>query len=150
MSQDVPERGELSIRQRRFLSAFENLASIRLAADAAGINRRSHYRWLTQAKYAAAFREARDVAADQLESEEVRRAVDGVKRIVFNPRTGQPYVDPHTGEPYSVTTYSDRLLMMLLRATLPEKYGRIVNLRAKHPKATEADVERFMRQHGLS
>jgi hypothetical protein len=69
----------LNVKQRSFLSAFVQLGSLRLASEAAKVSRRSHYNWLKQCEYAVAFANAREEAADQLEAEARRRAVDGIE-----------------------------------------------------------------------
>lgn len=113
----------LSVKQRRFLAAYRETATITGAARASGVDHKSHYRWRRECPaYAAAFDQTRHEAADVLEEEARRRAVEGVRAVRFG-RDGEPLIDPETGEPYVEVRYSDRLLMVLLKANCPEKFG---------------------------
>nr|NIP59005.1 hypothetical protein [Gemmatimonadota bacterium]NIR79393.1 hypothetical protein [Gemmatimonadota bacterium]NIT88066.1 hypothetical protein [Gemmatimonadota bacterium]NIU31898.1 hypothetical protein [Gemmatimonadota bacterium]NIU36517.1 hypothetical protein [Gemmatimonadota bacterium] len=70
-------------KQRAFLTAFRELCNIRQAAESAGISRRTHYRWMdVDQEYVQAFEAAKEDAADLLEAEAWRRAVDGVEKPV--------------------------------------------------------------------
>jgi hypothetical protein len=80
----------------------------------AKVGRSSHYRWMEESpSYREAFEVARDDAADLLEAEARRRAVEGVEKP-----TGW-----HQGKPGGyVREYSDLLLIFLLKGVRPEKY----------------------------
>jgi transposase-like protein len=113
----------LSVKQRRFLAAYRETATITGAARDSGVDHKSHYRWRRECPaYAAAFDRTQHEAADVLEEEARRRAVKGVRTIRYG-RDGKPLIDLATGEPYVEVRYSDRLLMALLRANAPEKFG---------------------------
>ncbi|QDV72488.1 hypothetical protein [Botrimarina mediterranea] len=113
----------LSVKQRRFLAAYRETATITAAARDSGVDHKSHYRWRRECPaYAEAFERTQHIAADVLEDEARRRAVEGVRTIRYG-RDGEPLIDPATGEPYVEVRYSDRLLMALLRANAPEKFG---------------------------
>ena len=100
-------------KQKAFLAAFRETASITKAADASKAHRRSHYKWLADdPDYAAAFERAKIEAGQTLEDEAIRRAHEGVLTPVF-------YKGKPTG---AVREYSDQLLMFLLRGFIPEKY----------------------------
>lgn len=109
-------------KQRAFLAAFANTGNVTLAAECAEISRRSHQLWLKEEGpagdlYRAAFAEAKDEAADRLEAEARRRAVEGVTR------TKQIYF--HNGQEVDrieETVYSDALLIFLLKGVRPETY----------------------------
>ncbi len=91
------------------------------AARWANIHRQTHYDWLANdPSYPARFKEAQERAARTLEDEAVRRAHEGVHRPVLH-RGKQVYVG---GEPLFEIHYSDRLLIRLLEAYNPEKFGR--------------------------
>jgi hypothetical protein len=80
----------------RFLEKLRESGNIRLACEAADINRRTVYRWRDRfATFADEWDEALDDALDLLEGEAWKRA----------------------------RKQSDRLLMYLLTAHRPEKYG---------------------------
>ncbi len=95
-----------------FLAAFAETGTITQAARAAEISRTTHYNWLADADYARAFDEAGKEAADRLEAEAVRRAVEGVQEPVY-------YKGEVVGH---VLKYSDPLLIFMLKGAKPEKY----------------------------
>jgi hypothetical protein len=47
------------------------------------VARRSHYYWLENAGYVAAFEDVREELADRLEAEARRRAVEGIEKPIF-------------------------------------------------------------------
>ena len=100
-------------QQAAFLARLRDTGTITAAAGRAGVNRRSHYRWLDQdPAYAAAFHDANEEAADQLEHEARRRALEGVEEPVF-----------YRGERVGTTRrYSDQLLILLLMAKRPDQF----------------------------
>lgn len=63
--------------------------------------------------------DALDDAADLLEAEAWRRAVEGIPQLLM--KAGQPMVDA-AGQPIIVRRYSDPLLVMLLRGCKPAKF----------------------------
>lgn len=101
-------------KKRAFLAAFAETGNITRAAEAAEIDRTSHYVWLKDdAEYAAAFEDAREASVDALEAEARRRAVEGV---------AEP-VGWYQGKPGGVVKrYSDTLLIFLLKGAKPEVY----------------------------
>lgn len=114
-------------KKRAFLAAYARTGNITQAAAAAGITRRTHYVWLDAEgeegeAYRAAFEDAKEQAADYLEAEARRRAVEGLVRYRFN-RAGNPLKHPVTGEPYYELEYSDTLLIFLLKGARPDKYA---------------------------
>lgn len=103
---------ELTVRARRrrpdwvprFLEIFRATGNVRLAADAAGVDRSTPYvRAARDPAFAAAWERAREDAVDVLEAEARRRALGG----------------------------SDALLMFLLRAHRPERYRETLDLRVE-------------------
>lgn len=72
--------------------------------------------------FSQAYDEAMDDAADLLEAEAWRRALEGVPHPLL--KAGQPVLDPATGLPITVQRYSDPLLVMLLRGCKPAKFQR--------------------------
>ena len=118
---DAPDRSALTAKQRAFLAAYPTAATVTAAAKAAGVGRRTVYDWREQPAFAAAFDDAAEEAADNLETEAHRRAVTGVRSYKFL-KDGTPILHPVTGEPYYEHAYSDRLLETLLKAANPEKY----------------------------
>ena len=125
----------LKKRQRAFLSAYSRTASVTRAAEAAKISRLLHYYWIkTDEKYAVAFRQAEDLAADFIETEAIRRACHGYEEpVIYKGQLMGQWVDPD-GQPcdadepdakyvpLTVRKYSDKLLAQLLLGAKPEKY----------------------------
>jgi len=102
------------IKKRAFLAAFQATGSIKLAAKASQVHRATHYDWLKEdPEYKASFDLAQEEATDSLEVEARRRAIEGVMRRRFNPKTG---------ESFNELEYSDTLLIFLLKANNPSKY----------------------------
>ncbi len=101
-------------RQQKFLAAFEELGSVRVAARAAGIGRASHYRWRGDPEYQRAFEQAKEEFCDKLEGEIIQRGLRGIEHPVF-----------YKGEKVaSYRQFSDVLLMFAARGAMPEKYHR--------------------------
>jgi hypothetical protein len=98
-------------RKKRFLMAFVLAAgNVTRAAKAAGIARATHYAWVKDdPEYAASYRECQLNAADVLEDEARRRAVEGTLKGVYYKGV---LVDMEV-------EYSDRLLIQLLKAHHP-------------------------------
>ncbi len=100
--------------KRAFLAAFRETGNVRLAREVAKVGRSSHYRWLEKdPEYREAFDVAKEDAADVLEAEAHRRAVDGWEEPVGW------YKGVAGG---TVRRYSDVLLIFLLKALRPERY----------------------------
>ena len=105
------EQAEGRGRRDAFLVALQQGRSVTGSAQAAGINRTLLYKWRDQIPgFAAAWDEARETSADLIEDEALRRAMQGVEKPVF-------YRGQQIGV---VTTYSDRLLALLLQRRRPE------------------------------
>ena len=103
-----------------FLKALEESGVIAKAARAAHISRVAVWeRRQNDEDFRAKFEAAQTAGALLLEEEAVRRAKDGVRRMKFNPKTGEPYIDPATGQPYVEHEYSDAILMALLKRHFP-------------------------------
>lgn len=102
-------------RKHIFLRVLAETANLKLAVDAAGykttaaVNRARKQ----DEDFDAAIIEASEAAADMIEAEAVRRAVQGVKKAVYF--KGE-IVDHEI-------VYSDSLLQTLLKAAKPEKYA---------------------------
>jgi hypothetical protein len=110
--------GERRIKQRRrqrFLAALAEHGCVTWAARAAGYARQYVYELrAAEPTFAQAWDDAREEAADHLEHEAWRRALVGVE---------VPMV--HQGVVVGTyKRYSDALLMVLLAAMRPERYGK--------------------------
>jgi hypothetical protein len=108
-------------KKAAFLAAYSETGNISRAADAAEMDRQSHYNWLKDdPEYVAAFEHAKERAIETLEFEARRRALHGVERMKFD--KGKAIVDPRTGQPYIEREYSDTLAIFLLKSLRPEVY----------------------------
>ena len=97
-----------------FLTALRETGNVSASARRAGTSRSVCYgRRRRDSGFAAAWEDALEEAADRLEMEAFRRAVDGVGEDRF-------FGGHVVGE---VTRYSDALLMFLLRARRPQRFG---------------------------
>ena len=129
------DRRTPSQRKRAFLAAFAGCGTVLHAAEAAGINRRQHQRWMhDDAEYAKAFEDAKADVLEVVEREIFRRAVEGWDEPVFN---GGRIV----GE---VRKRSDVLLIFLAKALAPNRYRD--NHRIEH---TGADGGPITHEHEL-
>ena len=120
-------------KKKGFLKAFAELGVVTRAAIAASINRSTHYGWLKgDEEYAEAFEHAKEDAADSLEAEAWRRAVEGVEEPVgwFRGVPGG-----------TVRRYSDTLLIFLLKGARPQKYRESAK---QDPTAAEMWARRIM------
>ena len=117
--QEIIEKNESDFRhithlkKRTFLAAFAECGTVTHAAEIAGITRRMVQYWKKDdPEFAEAFRIAEEKAADRLEQEARRRAIEGVSEPVY-----------HKGEVVgTIQKYSDTLLIFLLKGARPEKY----------------------------
>ncbi len=95
-----------------FLEVFRQTCNVSLAAKAAGVRRQTHYEWLGDADYRAAFEQAREDAVERLEAEAWRRAVEGVPKGIY-----------HQGALVATEQeFSDTLLIFLMKAHRPQFY----------------------------
>ncbi len=110
-------------KKRAYLLALSFCGNVTLAAKAAGIDRATVYVWRNgkagrenshgDEAFRSAEAMAKEMAADRLEEEAWRRAVEGVEEPVGF----------YKGEPGAyVRRYSDTLLIFLLKGLRPEKY----------------------------
>ena len=100
--------------QEAFLGHLRETGNVSAAARAAGTCRSRCYEWRRRdPAFVAAWADALEEAADKLEMEAFRRAVKGFGE-------GRFFQGSVVGE---VTRYSDSLLMFLLRARRPARFG---------------------------
>lgn len=100
-----------------FLVAYSLLGVVSYAANAASINRTTHYEWLEtddeDRTYHKAFAAAEELAGDVLEFEARRRATEGTLRPVFQQGQLVGYVNE----------YSDMLMALLLKGRRRNVFG---------------------------
>jgi hypothetical protein len=96
-----------------FLPAYRKSASIPSAAQAAGIRPAQHCHWLANAGYWQAFAAAQEKIAARLQDAVLQRAMQGWEEpVVYRGRVCG-----------TIWHYSERLLLFLLRASMPETWG---------------------------
>src|SRR5690242_16604444 len=101
-------------RQQKFLEALAETGSVSAAVTAAGTSRTRVYELRkTDPAFASAWQDAEEIAADRLEEEARRRALEGVPEPLVN--GGKLVRDDH-GQPITVRRHSDSLLIALIKA----------------------------------
>lgn len=107
-------------RQERFLHALGETGIVSTATEIAGTSRTRVYELRKRDPvFAGAGEEAEERAADALEAEAWRRAVDGVPEPLVS--SGRVVRDDD-GLPIAIRRYSDTLMLALLKARRPEKF----------------------------
>lgn len=103
--------------ERAFLASLALTGNVSRAARDAGIDRTQPYRLREDdAAFAKAWDSALEEAADRMEEEALRRAVEGVEEPVYQ-----------KGEQIgAIRRYSDTLLIFLLNGARPHKYKAVV------------------------
>ena len=107
-----------------FLQTLQATGNVTTAAMAAGVSRRTPYEHREKDEaFAAAWKEAEEIATDALEAEARRRAVEGVDEPVF-----------HKGVVVGqIRRYSDRMLEILLKGHRPGKFRENVSMEHSNP-----------------
>lgn len=107
-------------RRERFLAALADTGIVSAAVAIAGTSRTRVYELRKHdSGFSCAWDEAEEQAADALEAEAWRRAVNGAPEpIVSNGKV----VRDDDGRPLAIRRYSDNLLLALLKARRPEKF----------------------------
>ena len=101
------------MKQHVFLATFARLGTVQAACMESRVPRRSVYNWLERDEaFAREFEQSRDAAADVVEAECRRRAVEGIPDPVY-------FQGRVVG---SVQRYSDACLLALLNAYRPERF----------------------------
>jgi hypothetical protein len=101
-------------QRQTFLDALAKSGVIADACAAASVSRRQVYEWRKDEQFEHAYKEACEEAADGLESEARRRAVEGVTRKRYN-KDGDIISEE--------MVYSDTLLLALLKARKPNDFA---------------------------
>lgn len=116
-----------------FLAALAETCHCARAAEAANISYTAVWRRRkADTQFDAAYKEALQIGGALLEAEAVRRAKDGLRRMKFNSKTGEAYIDPETGKPYIEHEYSDTLLLALLKRHFPDLYRERTESKVEH------------------
>jgi hypothetical protein len=111
-------------RREGFLKALSDTGGITAAVAAVGTSRTRVYELRKfDPAFAAAWDEAEEIAADRLENEARRRAVEGVPELLVS---AGKLVRDDLGQPVAMRRYSDPLLLALLRMHRPARRERFV------------------------
>ncbi len=107
-------------RRERFVKALAATGNVTAAVALAGTSRtRVYARRMADPAFAAAWDDAEESAADELEAEARRRAVEGIEQPIIS--MGKLATDAD-GNVVMVKRYSDALLVLLLKAHRPDKF----------------------------
>lgn len=152
---------DLTVSQLAFLAAYASCGNVTQAATSAGVGRSSHYDWMREEGYRQAFEAARDEAADLLEREARRRAVEGTRRLKFH--QGAPIMVPLVDDegrivlgaqgevqmvPYVEHEYSDVLMIFLLKAARPDTYRERTHLQVDAQVNAVGQVHLYLPDNG--
>lgn len=124
----TPEKEVNDLAKAVIIAALAAGSTVLLAAQEAGVNKTTAYRWReSDEDFAQAWDEALEEGTDRLEQEALRRARDGVSKPVF-----------HKGSVVGhVQEYSDTLAIFLLKARRPEVYRERASLEHTGPGGKE-------------
>ena len=121
-------------RQKDFIKALSETGSVSKAAALAGSSRTRVYELRkVDPAFATAWEEAEEIAADRLENEARRRAVEGVPEPLVS---AGKLVRDDDGQPMMIRRYSDNLLLALMRARRPPPRERSVRFQLPELRST--------------
>lgn len=117
-----PELGFVDVedaRQRAYLIDYANSGGVEHASRVAGVSREAIWKWRkSDIQFEAREISAKNMFAERLEREALRRAVDGIEKGVW-------YKGKRIGDEKE---YSDSLLAALLKANIPDKFGDTIKV----------------------
>lgn len=121
---------ERDARKNKFLEQLFLGQTVVAACKAIGADRRTPYRWRECDARFRALWDAATAEGDPIEREAVRRAIMGVKKPIF--RGGEKVAE--------VVEHSDTLLMFLLKARDPARFGTAAQ-KAQKKDTPEQDLK---------
>lgn len=125
--------------QVRFLAALRTLPVVRAACEMAQVERSTAYKARnTDAKFAAAWREALEDGYDRAEQEVFRRGLAGWDEPVYGATRTEEGKPGGTAKVGVIRRYDSNLLLRALEAGRPEKWGRKLEVRRED---SEIDAE---------
>lgn len=115
-AEESPFRHIQNDKKRAYLTAYALSGQKVAAAHHASIDPSTPYsrQWKEDEEFQEAMAVAGEIAADILEDEARRRAIEGVRQYKFT-KGGEPILHPETGEPYYEHSYSDTLLIVKMK-----------------------------------
>lgn len=109
--------------EAKFLAALSDTGNILYSCRIAEVGRQTVYDAKNRDEaFAELWDDALDEAADAMEIEARRRAVQGIKKTVYVRSGTDPKTKIPVYEKQDVRLYSDNLLMFMLKGARPEKY----------------------------
>lgn len=105
------------------MAVIAQCANITMAAEAVGVDRSAHYRWLSDANYRKRFLEAREAAFDRLEHEAWKRAMSRSDRLLMFLLSA--YRAKFRMDPQSVVVAGDDLTEVPDRQLLEQAEGEL-------------------------
>jgi len=100
-------------KKEAFIQNYTHIGTVKGAAAATGVTRKTIYEWLkADSAFNAEFERAKEDVTDELEQEAKRRAYEGVDKPIY---WQGKLVD-------TIKEYSDTLLIFLLKGNRPDKY----------------------------
>lgn len=109
-------------RQQQFLEALAATSNVSRSRELVGMSATHLYRLRgNDPAFRQAWERAEEIAADRLEEEAWRRAVEGFDEPVVS---AGKLVRDENGNPVMVRRFSDTLLLALLRARRPAKFSK--------------------------
>lgn len=119
-------------KRAEFLRLLANGHTVKHAAAAVGLARGTFYKLRDRDEgFKAEWNEAQEAGTQTLEQEARRRAVEGVKRPVYQ----------HGALVGHVREYSDTLLIFLLKARRPEVYRERMDVTSQQPAVLRIKLE---------
>ena len=114
----------LNQQQNDYISALQKYFTSSAAAAKAGLHMSVIRRWREEdGEFCVREEDVRNEVADQLEGEAIRRAFKGVRQPVYQGGLLAGYI----------TSYSDQLLTLMLKALRPEKFRERSEVRVTEP-----------------
>ena len=112
--------------RKSFIETLRQTGNVAEACRRSGFSRKHAYRMRGKnPAFAAAWLEAEEIAADALELEAWRRAVEGVPKPLVS--MGKLVLGAD-GKPIEMREYSDHLMITLLKARRPERFRENINV----------------------
>lgn len=114
--------------RERFLEEFRRTGNVTRSAKAAGVDRTTVWNHREDPEFERLYNEALDDAVDLLEAEAWRRATEGTERVKLV-RAGKDDKGNPVFRELIERTYSDVLLIFLLKGLRPERYRESYDLK---------------------
>ena len=130
-----------------FFRALAATGIVNSACEAAGVGRSRAFELRKEdPEFAAEWEVAEGIAADRLETEARRRAIEGVDDLVVS----RGEVVMFQGRPLVRRVYSDRLMELFLRAKRPQEFSERQRLEHSGPEGAPIQLQTNLNLQNLS